>query len=181
MGRPQIATPWKRQTPSRWDNSPETCEFEGNRKAGTQLALPRIIVTIAIPIWQERVSPVLDTAAHFLVVSRRHGRESGRREVILDPLPPEAFSRSIVELHVDVLLCAAVSERLRQALEQRGTRVFPHLCGPVDDILDAYYRGQLERPEFRMPGCWGGHSDGLCHRRSRVRKQGKEPAKEAPL
>ncbi|MHC1763709.1 MAG: NifB/NifX family molybdenum-iron cluster-binding protein [Verrucomicrobiia bacterium] len=133
-------------------------------------------MTIAIPIWQERVSPVLDTAAHFLVVSQQHGQESGRREVILTPLPPEAFSRSIAELHVDVLLCAAVSEPLRLALEQRGTRVFPHLCGPVNEILEAYFRGRLERREFRMPGCWGGHSShsgGLCQRRSRIRRRAK--------
>lgn len=135
-------------------------------------------MTIAIPIWQERVSPVLDTAAHFLVVNRQRGQESGRREVILNPLPVEAFSRSIAELHVDVLLCAAVSEPLRLALEKQGTRVFPHLCGPVNEILEAYYHGRLERREFRMPGCWGGHSShsgGLCQRRSRSRRRARTP------
>lgn len=126
-------------------------------------------VRIAIPIWQKRISPVLDTAARLLVVNRRRSKEQDRREVILTPLGIDALARSVAELHVDVLLCAAVSDPLRRALERRGIRVRPHLCGEVDEVLMAFCSKQLQRPEFRMPGCWGNHSNGACCRRRTAR------------
>jgi predicted Fe-Mo cluster-binding NifX family protein len=110
---------------------------------------------IAVPNCQGRVSPVLDTAARLLLVTRRHRKEAARREFVLSPLPPEALAQSVAELQVDVLLCAALSKALFRALEQRGVRVLSHVCGEVEAVLNAYCSGQLRRPEFRMPGCWG--------------------------
>jgi predicted Fe-Mo cluster-binding NifX family protein len=110
-------------------------------------------VLIAIPVLQERISPVLDTAARLLLITRRRGKEVARREFVLGPLPLEDLARSVAELRVDVLLCAALSESLLRALERRGVRVKPHLCGEVESVLRAFDCGQLRRDEFRMPGC----------------------------
>lgn len=120
---------------------------------------------IAVPIWQDRVSPVLDAATRLLVITRQRGAEVRRREILLGPLPPEAFARSVAELRVDVLLCAAVSEPLLRALRLRGVRVRPHLCGEIQAVLRAFCRRQLSREEFRMPGCWGRDLQGGCCRR----------------
>jgi predicted Fe-Mo cluster-binding NifX family protein len=122
-------------------------------------------VLIAVPIWQDRVSPLLDAATRLLVITRRRGTEVRRREVLLGPLAPEAFARSVAELRVDVLLCAAVSEPLLRELRNRGVRVRPHLCGEVQALLRAFCRRQLGREEFRMPGCWGRDLLGGCCRR----------------
>ena len=124
---------------------------------------------IAIPVLQERISPVLDTAARLLLITRRRGKEVARREFVLGPLPLEGLARSVAELRVDVLLCAALSEPLLRALERRGVRVKPHLCGEVESVLRAFDCGQLRRDEFRMPGC--------CHRR-RVARNNKSSGKE---
>jgi len=133
---------------------------------------------IAIPISQERISPVLDTAARLLLVTRRRGKEIARSEFVLGPLPSEELARSVAELHVDVLLCAALSEPLLQALERHGVRVKPHLCGEVESVLRAFGCGRLRRDEFRMPGCWGHSRGGCCRRRSVARKNGKSGGKE---
>jgi hypothetical protein len=152
-------------------------------------------VTIAIPVCQERVSPVLDAAARLLLVMRRRGKEAGRKEVVLPPLPTEALARGVAGLRVDVLLCAALSEPLWRALERLGVRVRPHLCGEIDAILRAFDCGQLCRDEFRMPGCWGFHSQGICLQRMlrQLRRPGghkrgpspppsrKPPVKPVPL
>jgi predicted Fe-Mo cluster-binding NifX family protein len=130
-------------------------------------------VTIAIPVCQERISPVLDTAVRLLLVTRRRGKEVARREFIIGPLPPEEVARNLAELRVDVLLCAALSEPLLRALERRGMRVKPHLCGEVELVLRAFDCGQLRREEFRMPGCWGLHLRGGCCRRRRVARKSK--------
>jgi predicted Fe-Mo cluster-binding NifX family protein len=129
-------------------------------------------VLIAIPNCQGRVSPVFDVAARLLLVTRRRGREVERKELVLNPLPPEGLARSVAELRVDVLLCAAISESLLQALERHGVRVKPHLCGDVESVLRAFDCGWLRRSEFRMPGCG-------CRRR-RVARQASTTEKDQP-
>jgi predicted Fe-Mo cluster-binding NifX family protein len=125
-------------------------------------------VTIAIPVLQGRISPVLDAAARLLVVTCRHGKETARREIVLSPLPPEELASGLAELRADVLLCAALSEPLQRALEREGVRVQPHLCGDIESVLRAFHCGRLGREEFRMPGCWGLHLQGACCRRRRA-------------
>jgi predicted Fe-Mo cluster-binding NifX family protein len=133
-------------------------------------------MTVAIPSWQQRISPVLDTAMSLLIVTCRNGRETSRREILLGPLTPDAFTRSVVELRVDVLLCAALSQELQRALEQRGVQVQPHLCGDVNEVLHAFGCGQLNRAVFHMPGCGCGD---CCHRSARVgRNQCRSPRPE---
>jgi predicted Fe-Mo cluster-binding NifX family protein len=130
-----------------------------------------------MPICQRRISPLLDAATRLLLVTRRRGAEAKRREILLGPLPVEAFARDVAELHVDVLLCAAVSEPLLRALRKRGVRVRPHVCGEVEAVLRAFCGHRLAREEFRMPGCWGRDLHGDCSNR---RKSGvKATAKVA--
>ena len=131
------------------------------------------VVTIAMPVLQGRISPVLDAAARLLVVTCRRGKEIARREIVISPLPPEELARGLAELRADVLLCAALSEPLRRALEREGVRVRPHLCGEIEAVLRAFRCGQLGREEFRMPGCWGGHRRGKCRRPRQVARAGK--------
>ena len=67
-------------------------------------------MTIAIPILQERISPLLDAAAWLLLVTRQRGKEVARKKFVLSPMSPEELARSVAELRVDVLLCAALSQ-----------------------------------------------------------------------
>jgi predicted Fe-Mo cluster-binding NifX family protein len=139
-------------------------------------------MNIAIPVLQERISPVLDTATRLLLVTHRSGKEVERKEVVLGPMHTEMLAGSMVESRVDLLLCAALSEALLRALERRGIRVRPHLCGPIDGILQAFCCDQLDREEFRMPGCWGHHLSGECSENRRpgnrqVRRKRSTPAK----
>ena len=127
------------------------CDRNGT---GIRNACVAIAVTVAVPICQHRISPVLDSAARLLVVTRRRGREVSRRDFVLDPQSPEILASSIAELSVDVLLCAAVSEPLLRALERRGVRIRSHLCGEVEEILEAFCQRRLGGNDFLMPGCW---------------------------
>ena len=135
-------------------------------------------MTIALPIHHGRLSPLLDAAARLLVLTCRDGRETARREVVLPAQSAEALARSLAELHLDLLLCGAVSEALGHLLRQHHIRVWPHLCGDVEAILHACCHGQLAREEFRMPGCHNQHDvAGECQAprrrggRARMRKQ----------
>jgi predicted Fe-Mo cluster-binding NifX family protein len=139
------------------------------------------VVTIAMPISQERISPLLDAAARLLLVTCRRGKEVARKEFILGPLSPAELARSVAELHVDMLLCAALSQGLHRELERRGVRVQPHLCGDTEAVLEAFRCDRLNRPEFRMPGCWGQHSGWHCNhprRPARLLKTAFKPNQE---
>ena len=123
-------------------------------------------MTIVVPVLHDRVSPVLDTATRFLLVEYQQGKETARREVPLSAPITETSLDSVGELHPDVLLCAAVSEPLLRALEAQGIQVEPHICGNVEEVLQAFWGGRLWQPDFRMPGCWGlKRGRGCCHRR----------------
>jgi hypothetical protein len=110
-------------------------------------------VTIAIPVWQQRISPLLDTAARLLVLTCRDGREASRREIVLEAQPVAMLARTITALRLDLLLCGAASKPLLVALKKQGVRVRPHLCGEIEAILRAFCHGQLDRKQFRIPGC----------------------------
>jgi predicted Fe-Mo cluster-binding NifX family protein len=127
-----------------------------------------------MPISQERISPLLDAAARLLLVTCQQGKEVARKEFVLSPLSPEELARSVAELRVDVLLCAALSQGLQRELERRGVRVQPHLCGEIEAVLQAFRCDRLKQPEFRMPGCWGPHHGATCCRR-RNRTQIRRP------
>ena len=95
-------------------------------------------VTIAIPISQERISPLLDAAGQLLLVTCQRGREIARKKFILGPMSPKELAQSVAELRVDVLLCAALSQGLQRELERMGVRVQPHLCGDAEAVLQAF-------------------------------------------
>jgi predicted Fe-Mo cluster-binding NifX family protein len=110
------------------------------------------VVILGVPVWQGRISPLLDTATRLLVLACRDGKEISRREVVLEALEPEAFADKVAELQVDLLLCAALSEDMQRALRQQAIRVHPHVCGEIGAVLCAFCHQRLGEEEFRMPG-----------------------------
>ena len=112
-------------------------------------------MTVVLPIWQDRISPVLDYAGRFLVVEYDGARETGRREVLVGETHLSGLVNGIQELGGDVLLCGALSRPLEDRLRRKGLPVVSHVCGGVDAVLQAFCRGTLEAPEFALPGCWG--------------------------
>lgn len=121
---------------------------------------------IAIPSWQDRVSPVFDVAKSLLLVDVAGGRELGRRESAIRRIDPLARAREVAGFGTEVLICGAISWPLEMALSAAGVRVIPQTCGPVDEVLEAFLLGQLTSNAFLMPGCCG------RRRRFRGRRRG---------
>lgn len=143
-------------------------------------------MTIAFPIWRERISPLLDAATRLLVITFRRGADTSQREVLLGPLTPESLARSVAELQVDVLLCGALSEPLRRELVKRHIRVRPHLCGEVREVLRAFCAGRLQQGRFQMPGCHCMHGCQSCRpaerriRRAKAKQRATKPGLKIP-
>ncbi len=107
---------------------------------------------LAITVWEDRVSPLCDSARCLLVVIVRGGRIMGESRIPVDVGKPNTLASKLGEQGVDVLICGAISESLSALLEQYLVQVVPFVSGKVIDVLKAFCRKQLDRPEFKMPG-----------------------------
>jgi predicted Fe-Mo cluster-binding NifX family protein len=119
---------------------------------------------IGIPIWNGRVSPLLDTAQRLTVVESAAAGPEVREEVPLLPPPLSLRASQIAAMDLDLLACGAVSRRLAEMLESAGVRVAPWLAGDADEVVHALESGEFDRSRFEMPGC------GCSRRRGRGRR-----------
>lgn len=108
---------------------------------------------IALPLWQGRVSPVFDVARKVLVVVFNGDFEVARREVeIHEKLLPARVTK-LTDLHIDTLLCGAISRPFAAMLSAAGIRVISFLAGDADKVLRSFLVGRLDDPGLHMPGC----------------------------
>lgn len=108
---------------------------------------------VAISTWQGRVSPVFDTTRKIIVVLVKDGREMSRsEEILIKHLPPLRIQR-LVDLEVKVLICGAISRPLSEMCSSAGIKIIPWVSGTIDEVLMAFFGGNLPNPEHTMPGC----------------------------
>jgi len=112
---------------------------------------------IGITTWNDRVSPVLDSAMHLLVIEIEEGQERSRRIVDLPAQRPALKARAIAEAGPQLLICGAVSRGLERHLQAYGLTAIPWIRGDVDTVLNAWLAGTLTDSSFMLPGCCGGH------------------------
>ncbi len=108
---------------------------------------------IAIPIWQGRISPVLDTAGKLWIFDLN---EKGESEPRIVEIPSLDFRRRVdffESQNINTLICGAISRPLYNLLINLGIAVRPWLTGTVEDVLAAYKDGKLDLDYFRLPGC----------------------------
>lgn len=107
---------------------------------------------IAIPIWDARVSPVLDTATRLMILEFDNGNEVEREVLNIPQAHFMVRAKYIAELKVNTILCGALSRPLRRTLTQRGINVFPWVTGEVKDVVQAYLQNNLSNERFMLPG-----------------------------
>jgi len=112
-------------------------------------------MTIAFAIWEDRISPVFDTAGRLMLGEVEGGCLVNRRfEAIESVWPAEKVTR-LRALGVEVLVCGAISHPLAAMIAAEGIALVPFVAGEVEQVIAAYLRGDLVRPAFAMPGCVG--------------------------
>lgn len=107
---------------------------------------------LAVPVWENRVSPVLDSASRLLILEVKEGGELYRSEIDLDEKDLSRRCRRIRKLGVDALICGAVTRRLSDMIRASGVFIIRGVSGSPGEVLDACLEGRLNRPEFLMPG-----------------------------
>lgn len=108
---------------------------------------------LAIPIWDDKVSPVLDTASRLLIVEVEDHGEASRFETNLDEQNLSRKCLRIQDLDVDLLICGAISRPFSRMLMASGIDIIPEISGLTEEVLRAYLQGNLFHSRFLMPGC----------------------------
>jgi predicted Fe-Mo cluster-binding NifX family protein len=135
---------------------------------------------IAVPIWEDKISPVLDTASRLLIVDiKDHKAEASFETYLEDQDYPQRCLR-IQGMGIDVLICGAVSRPFLRMLMASGMQIIPGVSGNPDEILAAYLSGTIHQEEFLMPGFKRerfGQRNGLStvkRKRTRSKQRGKK-------
>ncbi|MBW2605492.1 MAG: NifB/NifX family molybdenum-iron cluster-binding protein [Deltaproteobacteria bacterium] len=114
---------------------------------------------VAISIWEDKISPVLDTAAKLLIIDDKNQKESSRFEADLLEQDMSRRCSFIKKLDLDVLICGAVSRQFLEMLKASGIKIISGISGPAEDVLEAYLQGALLHSGFFMPGNKNSHFD----------------------
>ena len=109
---------------------------------------------IAIPVWRNRISPVLDVARELILANIEWKRVIDRKILIIDGNPLSGIATLLNNSKVDIILCGALSNVLLNTLRRHDIQVQSWLTGNIDDILEAFILGKLNDPRFKMPGCF---------------------------
>jgi len=107
---------------------------------------------IAIPIWGDKISPVLDTASKLLIIDKNDQKEVSRFEAFLLKQDVSQRCSFIRKLDLDVLICGAVSRQFSGILKASGIKIISEISGPAERVLEAYLQGTLLNSGFFMPG-----------------------------
>ena len=110
---------------------------------------------LAITSHQGRVSPVFDTSMRINVFDLTLGRAVSAGTLDVSELTPGQRAALVQRNDVNTLICGAITGYARALLAAAGVGVIPWICGPVDDVLEAYLTNTLDASDWMMPGCGG--------------------------
>ena len=110
------------------------------------------MMRIAIPIFHNRVSPVLDTCTRLLIIDAERGVEVQRRELSLDFCSLSERFEIVKKLDPDAVICCGISDVYDKMLRSAGIRLISGIAGDVAQVAEAFFRHRIDDPRFWMPG-----------------------------
>jgi hypothetical protein len=109
-------------------------------------------------VWQNRVSPVADSAQNLLIVDIGNRKIQGREYAFFDDESLFHRARKLADLDVHTFICGAISHFYASLVEGYGIRLIPSICGEADEVLGAYLNASLSNPRYVLAG---GLPDGM--------------------
>lgn len=121
---------------------------------------------IAFTAWEDRISPVFDSARRLLIVNMENMQIIGWQYVPFSPQPFFRLGNLLNALEIEVLICGAISQTPSNVIESSGVKLISFVGGKIDEILETYVKGHGIVPKYSMPGC------GRHHRFKKRRRKG---------
>jgi predicted Fe-Mo cluster-binding NifX family protein len=108
---------------------------------------------VAFTAWEDRISPVFDSARMLLIANIENEQVIGRQYEPFNPQPVSRVVDMLKILEIEVLICGAISRTPSIIIEASGIKLISFVGGKIDDILRSYAHGISIVPGFSMPGC----------------------------
>lgn len=117
---------------------------------------------IAVPVYQERVSPLLDVAKKFAVYEIIAGEI--KQKIIADIHSDDEAERfgKLKEIGVSLIIGGAVSSFISELINTKGIRLVSWISGPVDDIIELYLKDELKSVQGKNFTCRRGRKRRGC-------------------
>jgi predicted Fe-Mo cluster-binding NifX family protein len=101
--------------------------------------------TIIIPLFENRISPRLDYAQHFQLLTHEHGKIQKEESIkIITKNRLERINR-IIRLKPDIIICNGLTERCYVELTKSKISVIPWIQGELEETLQNYFSGFLRK------------------------------------
>jgi len=115
----------------------------------------RIDRRIAIPIFMDRVSPVLDTCTQIVLVDLSKNHKV--HQTLIGVVAATLFERVgfFKMLGVETIICGAVSDTFHRMLQDAEIDLVCGIAGLVEEIVQACGNGSFQPEQFQMPGSTG--------------------------
>ena len=110
------------------------------------------MVKIAIPLFDQRVSPRFDCARDFLIASATNGYIVERQELSVSGWNCRERVKKLSELGVDTLICGGIDKLSERMLIAHRVRSYTWVTGMAEDALNSFLRGELESYTMVGPG-----------------------------
>lgn len=107
---------------------------------------------IAIPVFECRVSPVLDSCNRMILVDIDHGKEVRRSEIFLDRMQLMERIAILSRMDIQKIICAGVTETLCRHLSARGILLISGIAGEIETIISSYLCNRITDASLLMPG-----------------------------
>ena len=108
---------------------------------------------VAFTAWEDRVSPVFDSARKLLIADIENEQIVGKQYEPFNPQPVSRLGDMLKALEIEVFICGAISQTPSIIIEASGVKLISFIGGKIDDILESYAKDIRIVPEFSMPGC----------------------------
>ena len=107
---------------------------------------------IALSIWENRISPVMDSAGQLLIIEYEDKKELNRQLIYIPDIDLVKKVNFFQTQGVELLICGAISRQLLQILSVSGIKVIPFIRGSINKVLSAYIHEYLGEDSFFLPG-----------------------------
>jgi len=99
---------------------------------------------IAIPIFEDRISPRFDLATKLKLFKVERAKILNSEIIRLVPHNRLKRINMIIDLKPDIIICNGLSKIFEEEIEKNGIKLIPWTHGDVDEVLHKYLTGSLK-------------------------------------
>lgn len=107
---------------------------------------------VAIPVFENRISPRFDYAPDFRLYEIEGDKITGIRELSCEGWDDNERVSQLKELGVDTLICGGIPNYLLGILTNNGIKVIPWIAGDTSEALTLFLQGRLNPGMVVCPG-----------------------------